>query len=72
VEARNRKIQKSGRTSRGKSMKKQRQSLIPMKRFEKRCTYCGAEVYSDSYSRRCYKCDNEMIVLRNNFSGDLK
>jgi len=35
------------------------------KRYLKRCTLCGAEVYSDSRSRHCYKCDSKMILINN-------
>lgn len=34
------------------------------KRYEKRCTLCGAMVYSDSKTRTCYKCDSEMIIIK--------
>lgn len=40
--------------------------------FVKRCCLCGAEVYSESENRGCYKCGSKMIVLTKGWRSKLK
>lgn len=33
-------------------------------KFEKRCKKCGAEVKTNDRWRRCYKCESEMDIIK--------
>ena len=34
------------------------------KRYELRCVFCGAEIYTDDLDRICYKCESRMKLIR--------
>lgn len=34
------------------------------KKYCLRCMFCGAEIYTDDFDRRCYKCEKRMNIIQ--------